>query len=72
MSEANYTIQHAIADVQKGITLTGQQAELVFNQIMQGQATPGQIGALLMGLSIRGETPIWLPEQRVPCVVPPP
>ncbi|MDQ7002961.1 MAG: anthranilate phosphoribosyltransferase [Ghiorsea sp.] len=53
----NYNIQTAISDTQKGIPLSSKQAETVFNQIMQGQATPAQIGALLMGLSIRGETP---------------
>jgi len=52
----DYTIQHAIADTQKGVALNNKQAEIVFNQIMQGQATPAQIGALLMGLSINGET----------------
>ncbi|PCI03575.1 MAG: anthranilate phosphoribosyltransferase [Zetaproteobacteria bacterium] len=52
-----YNIQQAISDTQKGIPLSSKQAETVFNQIMQGQATPAQIGALLMGLSIRGETP---------------
>lgn len=51
-----YNIQQAIADTQKGIPLSAKQAETVFNQIMQGEATPAQIGALLMGLSIRGET----------------
>jgi len=51
-----YNIQNAIADTQKGIALNSEQSEAVFNQIMQGEATPGQIGALLMGLSINGET----------------
>ena len=51
-----YNIQQAIADTQKGISMNSDQAEAVFNQIMQGEATPGQIGAILMGLSIRGET----------------
>jgi len=51
-----YNIQQAIADTQKGIPLSAAQSETVFNQIMQGEATPAQIGALLMGLSIRGET----------------
>ena len=51
-----YNIQQAIADTQKGIPLSATQSETVFNQIMQGEATPAQIGALLMGLSIRGET----------------
>ncbi len=53
----DYNIQHAISDTQKGIPLSSKQSETVFKQIMQGQATPAQIGALLMGLSIRGETP---------------
>jgi len=52
-----YNIQQAISDTQKGIPLSSKQAETVFNQIMQGETTPAQIGALLMGLSIRGETP---------------
>jgi len=52
----SYTIQQAIADTQKGVPLSSKQAETVFNQIMQGEATEGQIGALLMGLSMLGET----------------
>jgi len=52
----SYNIQQAIAETQKGIPLSSAQAEMVFNQIMQGDATPAQIGALLMGLSIQGET----------------
>ncbi|MDX8382142.1 MAG: anthranilate phosphoribosyltransferase [Ghiorsea sp.] len=52
----SYTIQQAIADTQKGVPLSSKQAEIVFNQIMQGEASEGQIGALLMGLSMLGET----------------
>jgi len=52
----SYTIQQAIADTQKGVPLSSKQAETVFNQIMQGKASEGQIGALLMGLSMLGET----------------
>jgi len=52
----SYTIQQAIADTQKGVPLSSKQAETVFNQIMQGEASEGQIGALLMGLSMLGET----------------
>ncbi|MDX8384469.1 MAG: anthranilate phosphoribosyltransferase, partial [Ghiorsea sp.] len=51
-----YTIQNAIADTQQGIALSSNQSETVFQQIMQGKATPAQMGALLMGLSIQGET----------------
>lgn len=54
---SSYNIQNAIADTQQGIPLDSNQAETVFNQIMLGQATPAQIGALLMGLSMNGETP---------------
>ena len=49
-------IQKAIFDLQTGQDISGTQAEQVFNLIMQGEATPGQIGALLLGLSIRGES----------------
>lgn len=49
------TLQQAIRDLQGGDSISGEQAEAVFNLIMRGEATPGQIGALLMGLSIRGE-----------------
>lgn len=49
-------IQQAIADLQAGHTISGEQSEQVFNLIMQGDATQAQIGALLLGLSIRGES----------------
>ena len=50
------TIQKAIFDLQTAQEMSGQQSEQVFNLIMQGEATPAQIGALLLGLSIRGES----------------
>ena len=50
-------MQQALRMVQAGTALTEHEAEQVFTAIMQGEATPAQIGALLMGLSIRGETP---------------
>jgi len=49
-------IQQAIRTLQAGDEFSAKGAEQVFNLIMQGEATPGQIGALLMGLSLRGET----------------
>jgi anthranilate phosphoribosyltransferase len=49
-------IQKTIFDLQTGQALSGNQVEEVFNLIMQGEATPGQIGATLLGLSIRGES----------------
>jgi anthranilate phosphoribosyltransferase len=49
-------IQKTIFDLQTGQQVSGEQSELVFNLIMQGEATQAQIGALLLGLSIRGES----------------
>jgi len=50
-------IQEALRLVQAGGELSVDDTETVFGEIMRGDATPAQIGALLMGLSIRGETP---------------
>jgi len=51
------TMQKAIRMLQADKAISGEMSEAVFTVIMQGEATPAQIGALLMGLSIRGETP---------------
>lgn len=51
------TIQQALGLIQADTTLSGEDAEAIFGQIMRGVASDAQIGALLMGLSIRGETP---------------
>src|SRR6195952_885308 len=45
-----------IARLAAGETLTDDQAETAFDVIMSGEATPAQIGALLMAMRIRGET----------------
>ena len=50
-------MQHALRMIQAGTALSESEAEQVFAAIMAGEATPAQTGALLMGLSIRGETP---------------
>ena len=50
-------MQNVLHMVQVGTALSESEAEQVFATIMAGEATPAQIGALLMGLSIRGETP---------------
>jgi len=42
--------------VQEGKSLSEDQMFAVMTQIMEGKAEPGQIGALLMGLSMQGET----------------
>lgn len=39
-----------------GATLTQEQAEAAFGAMMQGRATPPQIGGLLMAMRVRGET----------------
>jgi len=45
-----------IARLAAGETLTDAQAEAAFDIIMSGEATPAQIGALLMAMRLRGET----------------
>ena len=49
-------IQKTIFDLQNAHPVSGVQAEEVFNLIMHGEATQAQIGAILLGLSIRGES----------------
>jgi anthranilate phosphoribosyltransferase len=49
-------LKPTIAHLAAGETLTADQAEAAFDIIMSGEATPAQIGALLMGMRIRGET----------------
>jgi anthranilate phosphoribosyltransferase len=49
-------IQEAIRLVAEGETLTRDSAAAAMRQIMEGEATPAQIAALLMGLRVRGET----------------
>ena len=45
-----------LAAIAAGRTLTESEAEQAFSLIMSGAATEAQIGALLMGLRLRGET----------------
>lgn len=45
-----------IARLAAGETLSDDQAEAAFDVIMSGEATPAQIGGLLMAMRIRGET----------------
>src|SRR5215471_13385609 len=45
-----------LARVAAGRALTEAEAEAAFDIIMSGNATPSQMGALLMGLRVRGET----------------
>ncbi|PWB64810.1 MAG: anthranilate phosphoribosyltransferase [Bradyrhizobiaceae bacterium] len=45
-----------IGKVATGAVLTRQEAVNAFDRMMSGEATPSQMGALLMGLRVRGET----------------
>jgi len=45
-----------IAKVASGATLTRAEAAAAFGQMMSGEATPSQMGGLLMALRVRGET----------------
>ncbi|MBL0372990.1 anthranilate phosphoribosyltransferase [Rhizobium sp. KVB221] len=45
-----------IAKIASGTPLTAEEACEAFDIMMSGEATPTQIGALLMGLRVRGET----------------
>lgn len=49
-------IQQALNNITKNIELTQAQMEEVMRIIMQGQATDAQIGALMMGLRLKGES----------------
>ncbi len=45
-----------IGKVATGASLSRDEAASAFEQMMSGEATPSQMGALLMGLRVRGET----------------
>src|SRR6188508_1267750 len=45
-----------IAKVATGASLTREEAAGAFDRMMSGEATPSQMGALLMALRVRGET----------------
>ena len=49
-------IRAIIATLAAGRSLTLEQAREAFDIMMSGDATPAQVGALLMGLRVRGET----------------
>ena len=49
-------IQQALATVLEGIDLSRDEARTVMGEIMSGEATPAQIGGLLVALRVKGET----------------
>jgi anthranilate phosphoribosyltransferase len=50
------TAAAAIGRVATGASLTEDEAYIVMNQIMDGEATPSQISALITGMRMKGET----------------
>jgi anthranilate phosphoribosyltransferase len=49
-------LKPTLAKVANGEALSADEAEAAFTIIMSGEATPAQIGALLMAMRVRGET----------------
>ena len=49
-------IREAIDQVVSGRSLSMEDASAVMRQIMEGEATPAQLGSFLTGLRIKGET----------------
>ena len=49
-------IKPLLAKTADGLPLSSKEAEIAFELIMTGNATPAQIGAFLMALRVRGET----------------
>ena len=50
-------IQEALAQLLDGKDLSREEARRVMDSIMSGEATHGQIGAFLVALRLKGETP---------------
>ncbi len=50
-------IREAISDLVSGQSLSMEDAATVMGEIMEGEATPAQLGAFLTALSLKGETP---------------
>ena len=50
------TVQEALARLLDGHDLSREQARDVMNEVMSGEATPAQIGGLLVALRLKGET----------------
>jgi anthranilate phosphoribosyltransferase len=50
-------IQGALVRLAEGDSLSQEDTRQVFQQVMSGNATPAQIGGLLMAMRVKGETP---------------
>ena len=60
-------IKTLLAKVATGATLSRDEAALAFSRMMSGEATPSQMGALLMALRVRGETVDEITGADPPC-----
>ena len=49
-------LKSIIAKVATGASLTRDEAANAFDRMMSGEATPSQLGGILMALRVRGET----------------
>ena len=56
MTEEPKNLKPIIAELALGKTLDVEQARIAFDIMMSGDATPAQMGGLLMALRVRGET----------------
>jgi anthranilate phosphoribosyltransferase len=56
MTDPRTPLTRALAALAARRTLTDEEAEAAFAAVLRGEATSGQIGALLLGLRVRGET----------------
>ncbi|MEZ4498105.1 MAG: hypothetical protein R2845_15330 [Thermomicrobiales bacterium] len=56
MTDTGYTIRDGIQHVVEGKLLSQAEAESIMDQIMSGETTGAQIGALVTALRMRGET----------------
>jgi anthranilate phosphoribosyltransferase len=50
-------LQFALRRIASGESLSGEEAGAAFDAVMAGDGTAAQLGALLMGLRVKGETP---------------
>src|SRR6201990_2564004 len=56
MRRMSNNLKPVLGRLAAGAKLTEEEAESAFDIIMSGEATPAQIGALLMAMRVRGET----------------
>ena len=52
-----WPLQRALVALANRQSLSEQEASDVFSVVMRGEATPAQLGALLLALRVKGETP---------------